>query len=159
MIGDAGRASGLAWVGASAAALSLTVGLIAGSPAAVHAAVALLGVIFLLRQETRLLLAAPYGASLLLMEDFAIQTVELRGVSQTARGVIGGRTATTLSLATAGGCASAGAALAVTAAPGRSVAVTALGAVAAVAAFAAIVRPARRRYGKATAGEPRAPLR
>ena len=44
-----------------------------------------------------------------------------------------------------------------TAAPGRSVALTALGALAAVAAFAAIVRPVRRRYGTAATVDPAAP--
>ena len=118
-----------------------------------HAAIALLGAIFLLRHDTRLLLAPPYGAGLLLIDDLAAQTIELRGVSQIGRAVIGARTAAALAVAAIGACASAVAALAVTAAPGRSVAVTALGALAAVAAFAAIVRPARRRYGATGTGE------
>ena len=89
------------------AALWLAVGLVAGSSTAVHAAVALLGAIFLLRQDTRLLLAPPYGAGLLLIDDLAAQTIELRGVSQMGLAVIGARTGTALALAAIGACASA----------------------------------------------------
>jgi hypothetical protein len=120
----------------------------------VHVAVALLGAIFVLRQDTRLLLAAPYGAGLLLMDDLAIQAVELRAVGRITLDVIGARTASAFVAATAGACASAVAAFAVTAAPGRSVAVTAFGAVTAVTASALIVRLARRRYGTPPADEP-----
>jgi hypothetical protein len=129
------------------AAVCLGVGLVAGSFTAVHAAIALLGAIFLLRQETRLLLAPPYGAGLLLIDDLAAQTIELRGVSLVDLAMIGSRTAAVLAVAAIGACASAAAAIAVTAAPGHSVVLTALGALAAVVAFAAIVRPTRRRYG------------
>jgi hypothetical protein len=151
---DAGGHSGLAWLGAGAAALALGVGMLAGSPGAVHVAVALLGAIFVLRQDTRLLLAAPYGAGLLLMDDLAIQAVELRAVGLITVDVIGARTAAAFVAATVGAWAAAAAAFTVTAAPGRSVALTALGAVAAVAAFALIVRLARRRYGTPPADEP-----
>jgi hypothetical protein len=120
---------------------------VAGSFTAVHAAIALLGAIFLLRQDTRLLLAPPYGAGLLLIDDLAAQTIELRGVSLVDLAMIGSRTAAVLAVAAIGACASAAAAIAVSDAPGHSVVLTALGALAAVVAFAAIVRPTRRRYG------------
>jgi hypothetical protein len=158
-IADAGSTSQLAWLGAGLAALLLLGGVIGGSFTAVHAAIALLGAIFLLRQDTRLLLAPAYGAGLLLIEDLAAQTIELSGVSQIGLGVIGARTGAAVVLAAIGACASAAAALAVTAAPGRSVAVTALGALAAVAALAAIVGPTRRRYGTAGTAETAAPSR
>ncbi len=151
---DAGSASQLAWLGAGVAALLLTVGLVGESFTAVHAAIAVLGTMFLLRHDTRLLLAPAYGAGLLLIDDLAAQSIELSGVSQIGLAVIGARTGAALLVAAIGACASAAAALAVTAAPGRSVALTALGAVAAVAAFAAIVGPVRRRYGTAAAVEP-----
>ena len=153
---DAGAASEPAWLGAGGAALALIIGSAAASTTAVHAAVALLGAIFLLRDSSRLVLAAPYGAGLLLLEDLAVQTIELRDMSHIAPGVIGARTAGTFAFATIGACASAAAALAVTAAPGRSVALTALGALAAVAAIAGVVRLARRRYGPVATGAPAA---
>lgn len=147
MLSDAGAASQLAWLGAAVAALSLVIGMVVGSPAAVHVAVAVLGGLFLTRQDTRLLLAPVYGAGLLLIEDLAIQAIELRGVGGVALDVVTARTANVLAIATIGAGASAAAALAVTAAPGRSVGITALGALAAVAALAVIARLARRRYG------------
>ena len=156
MISDAGPTSQLAWLGAGVAALFLTVGLVGESFTAVHAAIAVLGTMFLLRHGTRLLLAPAYGAGLLLIDDLAAQSIELSGVSQIGLAVIGARTGAALLVAAIGGCASAAAALAVTAAPGRSVALTALGALAAVAAFAAIVGPVRRRYGSAATVEPAA---
>ena len=152
---DAGPASQLAWLGAGVAVLCLAVGLVGESFTAVHAAIAVLGTMFLLRHGTRLLLAPAYGAGLLLIEDLAAQSIELSGVSQIGLAVIGARTGAALLVAAIGACASAAAALAVTAAPGRSVALTALGALAAVAAFAAIVGPVRRRYGTSdAAGRP-----
>jgi hypothetical protein len=146
VIADAGATRQLAWLGGGMAAVFLAVGLLAESTAAVHAAIALLGAVFLLRQDTRLLLAAPYGACLLLIDDLADQAIGLRAVSQIGPAVIGARTGATLVVAGIGACAAAAAALAVTAAPGRSVAGTAVGAVAVVAALAPIVRLARRRY-------------
>jgi hypothetical protein len=157
VISDAGEASPLAWLGAGLAALFLAVGMIGGSFTAVHAAIALLGTIFLVRHDARLLLAPPYGAGLLLIDDLAAQSIELNGVDQVGLAVIGARTGAALVLAAIGACAAAAAALAVTAAPGRSVALTALGALAAVAAFAAIVGPVRRRYGTADTVEPGTP--
>jgi len=146
VIADAGTASQLAWLGAATAALLLAAGMAAQSPVPVHGAVAVLGAIFLLRHGNRLLLAPPYGAGLLLMDDLAIRTMELSGVGQIALDVIGARTAAALAAAAIGACLSAVAALAVTAALPRSVALTAVGALAAVAAFVAIVRIARRRF-------------
>ncbi len=151
MIPDAGAARQLAWLGAATAALLLAAGMVAQSPAPVHAAVAVLGAIFLLRHDTRLLLAPPYGAGLLLMDDLAIRTMELSGVGRIAPEVIVARVAATLTVAAIGACASAVAALAVTAAPSRSVALTAVGALAAVAAFLVIVRLARRQFGPSAA--------
>ncbi len=147
VIADAGAASQLAWLGAGTAALLLAAGIAAQSPAPVHAAVALLGLIFLLRHDSRLLLAPPYGAGLLLTDDLAIRTMELSGVGQIAPDVIVARVGATLAVAAIGAGLSAVAALAVTAALPRTVALTAVGALAAVAAFVAIVLGARRRFG------------
>ena len=157
VIADADAASQLAWLGAGTAALLLAAGMIAQSPAPVHAAVAVLGVIFLLRHDTRLLLAPLYGAGLLLMDDLAIRTMELSGVGQIAAEVIVARVGATLLTAAIGSCLSAVAALAVTAALPRSVALTAAGALAAVAAFVAIVLLVRRRFGTADAEPPLRP--
>jgi hypothetical protein len=143
---DAGSASELAWLGAAAAAVLLVVGMAGGAPGLVHLAVALLGAIFLLRQNTRLLVAPLYGAGLLLIEDLAVQAVDLRAVGWIAAEAIGARTTATLLVAAVGACGAAAAAAAVTVAPGRSVGLTALAAVVAVSAFAAIVRFARGRY-------------
>jgi hypothetical protein len=129
------------------ALVALIAAMLAGSPAAVHAAVVLLGTIFLLRQDARLLLAPVYGAGLLLVCELATQAIELSEVSRVAPEVIGARTGAALVAATIGACVSAVAALAETAAPGRSVAVTALGAVTVVVAVAVIVWSAGRRYG------------
>lgn len=143
---DAGSASRLAWLGAAIAAVLLVGGIAGGRPGLVHAAVALLAAIFLLRHHTRLLLAPVYGAGLLLVEDLAVQAVDLRAVSWIAADVIGARTTATLLSAAAGACGAAAVALAVTAAPARSIGLTALAAVVAILAFAGIVRLARRRY-------------
>jgi len=62
VVPDAGPATELAWPAIGAAALLLAAGMVAASPAPAHAAVALLGAIFLARHGTRLLLAPPYGA-------------------------------------------------------------------------------------------------
>jgi hypothetical protein len=146
VVPDAGSASQLAWVGAGAATVLLLAGIAGGSPGAVHAAVALLGAIFLLRHDTRLLVAPLYGAGLLLIEDFAVQAIDLRGVGRIAAETIGARSMATLLMAAVGACGAAAVAAAVTVAPGRSVGLTALAAVVAVLALAGIVRLARRRY-------------
>jgi hypothetical protein len=148
VITDAGSAGGLAWLGAGLAGGSLAIGMAVESAAPVHAAVALLGAIFLLRHDTRLLLAPVYGAGLLLVDDFAIRTMELSGVGRIAPELIAARVGAILAMAALGACLAALAALAVTGAPGRALWFTAVAAVAAVAAIAAIVRLARRRYGK-----------
>lgn len=147
VIPDAGSASQLAWLGAGLATLFLAVGLVSGSLTAVHAAIALLGAMFLLRDDSRLLLAAPYGTALLLLEDLGARTIERIGVSHVEVALIGVQIRTALVLAAIGAFAAAATALAVTGAPGRSVGMTALGAVAAVVAFAAVARWARQRYG------------
>jgi hypothetical protein len=147
VIADAGGASQLAWLGAGTAALLLAAGMVSESPAPVHAAVAVLGVAFLLRHESRLLLAPLYGAGLLLMDDLAIRTMELSGVNRIAPDVIVIRLGATLAIAAVSACLSALAALAVTAAVPPSLVVTALGALVAVAAFVGIVLVARRRFG------------
>jgi hypothetical protein len=145
---DAGSASALAWLGAGAAAVLLVVAVAGGSPGVVHVAVALLGAIFLLRQDARLLVAPLYGAGLLLIEDLAVQAIDLREVGWIAAETIGAQTTATLLVAAVGACGAAAAAAAVTVAPGRSVGLTALAAVVAVCAFAAIVRFARARYSR-----------
>jgi hypothetical protein len=122
----------------------------------VHVAVALLGAIFLARHDMRLLLAPLYGAGLLVMEDLAIQTIQVRGVERIAADAIGARTAAGLAAAACGACASAVAALALNVAPGRSLAFTALGGAATVAAFAAVAYLARRRYRDRSDSEPTA---
>jgi len=147
VITNAGAANQLAWLGAGTAAMLLAAGMVAQSPAPVHAAVAVLGLMFLLRHDARLLLAPVYGAGLLLMEDLAVRTIELSGVGEIAPRVIVARVGATLAVAAVGACLSALAALAVTAAVPRSVLLTAVGALAAVAAFVAIVFFVRRRFG------------
>jgi hypothetical protein len=139
VIADTGAASQLAWVGAGTAALLLAAGMVSQSPAPVHAAVAVLGVVFLLRHESRLLLAPLYGAGLLLMDDLAIRTMELSGVNRIASDVIVIRLGATVVVAAIGACLSAVAALAVTTDVPRSLVLTAAGALAAVLA--------RRRFG------------
>jgi hypothetical protein len=150
VIADAGAASQLAWLGAGTAALLLAAGMVAESPAPVHAAVAVLGVMFLARQDSRLLLAPPYGAGLLLMDDLAIRTMELSGVDRIAPDVIVTRLGATFALAAIGACLSAVAALAVTADVLRSLVLTAAGALVVVAAFVGIVLLARRRFGSSS---------
>lgn len=147
VVTDAGSATELAWLGAGFAAVLLVAGMVAGSLAAVHAGIVVLGTIFLLRQDSRMLLAPLYGAGLLLVADLCAQTIELSELIQVAPEVVGARTGAALVAATIGACVAAAAALAQTAAPGRSVALTALGALALVGALAMIVWSARRRYG------------
>ena len=69
-----------------------------------HAAVAVLGTMFLLRHDTRLLLAPLYGAGLLLMDDLAIRTMELSGVGEIAPDVIVARFGATMAVAAIGAC-------------------------------------------------------
>jgi len=147
VIVDAGAASEAAWLGAGVATLLVLAGIVAQSPAPVHAAVAVLGVMFLLRHDSRLLVAPLYGAGLLLIDDLAIRTMELSGVNRIAVDAIAARLAATIAVAAIGACLSALAALAVTAAVPRTVLLTAVGALVAVAAFVAIIVVARRRFG------------
>jgi hypothetical protein len=150
VIVDAGAASQLAWLAAGTAMVLVAAGMVAQSPAPVHAAVAVLGVTFLLRHDARLLLAPLYGVGLLLMDDLAIRTMELSGVDQIAPDVIAFRLGATVAVAAIGACLSAVAALAVTASVARSVTLTAVGALVAVAAFVGIVLVARRRFGSSS---------
>lgn len=128
------------------ACLLLVIGLLVGASTPVHAAVALLATLLLLRQETRLLLAPLYGGGLLVAEELAVRSIELTGVEHLGAGVVSARLAATLSVATLGGCAAVLAALAVTVAPGRSVLFTAVGVIAVLAMFGAITRVARGRH-------------
>ena len=150
VIAHAGGASQPAWLGAGTAALLVLAGIAAQSPAPVHAAVAVLGVMFLLRHDSRLLLAPLYGAGLLLMDDLAIRTMELSGVDRIAPDAIAARLGATIAVAAIGAGLSALAALAVTAAVPPSVLLTAVGALLAVAAFVGIVLVARRRFGRSS---------
>jgi hypothetical protein len=144
--GDAGASSKLAWLGAGAAGLLVALGSAVRSPTPVHCAVGLLGALLLARQGSRLLLAPLYGAGLLLVEELAYRSTELAGLAMIAPGVLRARAAAVLALTGAGASAAAGAALAVTAAPERSVLVTAVGTISVASAFGAITRYARRRF-------------
>jgi hypothetical protein len=126
------------------AVLLVALGAAVRSATPVHAAVALLGALLLLRHDLRLLLAPAYGAGLVLVEELATRSIELAAVRWVEPRAITARAAAALATTAVGGCAAAVAALAVTAAPGRSVALTAVAAVAVVAVFAAIARRARR---------------
>lgn len=141
---DAGRASALAWVGTGVAALLLAAGVAARSSAPVHAAVAVLGVLLLLRHGARLLVAPLYGAGLLPVAELRTQSNELAYAGQVGAGVISARLGAVVAVAAIGACGSAVAAIAVTVAPGRLVALTAGGAITAVAVCGAIALLARR---------------
>lgn len=140
---DAGTAGVLAWDATAISIVILAVGLTVGSSTAVHASVALLGALLLVRQENRLVLAAVYGACLLLVAELAQRSFEMR-VERLGSGVIAARLTVILLLAALGACSGAVAAIAVTIAPVRSLAFTAVGMVALLAAFAGIVLLARR---------------
>ena len=137
-------------VGVGLAAVLVALGSAARSSTPVHAGVALLGAMLLLRHDARLMLAPLYGAGLLLVDELATRSIELAGVRAIGPGVASTRAAAVLAVAALGGCAGAVAAIAVTAAPGRSVMLTATGAIAIVIVFAAIVRHARHSYPVAT---------
>jgi hypothetical protein len=151
---DAGPSRPLAWVGAGAAAFLVTLGPAFRSPTPVHCGVALLGGMLLLRQDARLMLAPLYGAGLLLVEELAWRSTELRDVDVIGPGVITTRVTAVLAVAAVGACAGAGAAIAVTVAPGRSVIFTAIGAIAVVAAFGTIAHYARKRFGTTVHANP-----
>jgi hypothetical protein len=122
----------------------LAVGLWRGPSAVIHVSLALMGSLLLLRHSERLLLAPVYGACLLLVGELAQRARELRGPVRVGAGVTGARLLAAGLLAAVGACSAAIAAIAVTVAPGRSVALTAVGSLATLAAFAVIVVPARR---------------
>ena len=73
------------------------------------------------------MLAPLYGAGLLLVEELAWRSIELRDIEAIGPGVITARVTAVLAVAAVGACAAAGAAIAVTLAPGRSVVFTAIG--------------------------------
>jgi len=141
---DAGTASGLAWAGAAFSVTMLAVSLGLGSSTALQVSVAVLGVVLLLRRDDRLMLAPLYGAALLVLSELAWTCHELRTLQLVGQGAVRARLLTILLFAALGACAAGVAAIAVTGAPARSVAITALGTVAVAAAFAGIVLTARR---------------
>ena len=154
MATDAGPSRPLAWVGTGAAAFLVTLGPGFRSPTPVHCGVALLGGMLLLRQDARLMLAPLYGAGLLLVEELAWRSIELRDIEAIGPGVITARVTAVLGVAAVGACAAAGAAIAVTIAPGRSVIFTAIGAIAVAATFATIAHYARKRLGTGVDANP-----
>ena len=91
MATDAGASRPLAWVGTGAAAFLVTLGPGFRSPTPVHCGVALLGAMLLLRQDARLMLAPLYGAGLLLVEELAWRSIELRDIEAIGPGVITAR--------------------------------------------------------------------
>lgn len=126
----------------------LAIGLMASASGPVHASLALLGAILLLRRDGALVLAPVYGAGLLLAGELAQRCAELQGGQRLGPGVARMRLVAILSLAALGACVSAVAALAVTVAPSRSIATSAAATVAVAAIFAAIVLLARRATGR-----------
>ena len=110
-----------------------------------YSAVALLGAMLLLREDSRLALAPLYAAGLLLVAELGVRSIELRAVESVGPGVVAARLGVVLAVAALGACAAAGAAIAVTVAPARSAVFTAVGAIAALSAFGAITRLARGR--------------
>ncbi len=124
--------------------LLIAAGLLAGWSSASQWSAALLGALLLARHQDRLLLAPLYGTGLLLVVELAQRSMELRGHDRLGPGVTTSRLAAILVAAALGLCAAALAALAVTVAAPRSVALTALATIAALSAFAAIAMLARR---------------
>jgi hypothetical protein len=116
------------------AVVILTAGLIGGSATAVWVSVAILGSLLLLRADDRLLVAPLYGGGLLVVSELARCSMDLAGSARL--GVV---------LAVAGGGTGAAglAAIAVLAAPERSVAATAAGAASVMAATGTVVWRAR----------------
>ena len=123
---------------------ALALGLVAAAPAAVHASVALLGLELLARDGDRLLLAPLYGACLLVAEELAQRSLDLRAVARIGPGVIITGVGTSALVAAAGGCAATLAAAGVTVAPSRSPAFTGLAVAALLVALAAVAHLARR---------------
>ena len=125
----------------------LAIGVAAGSDAPVHAAVAVLGTMLLLRHDLRLVLAPLYGAGLLIVDELGARSIELLAVTRLGDGVIGARLVAVVAVAAMGAAAAAGAAIAVTIAPDhRSVALTGIGAIAVAAVCGTIAHIARRRF-------------
>lgn len=141
---DAGASAELALIGTAVSELALALAFLVGWPGSVQCSVAVLALLFLLRQEDRIALAPVYGAGLLLVGELAQRAIELRGVQRIGPGVIAARLAAVLVVAALGACGAAVATIAVGVAPPRSVGFTAVGAISALAALAAITRLARR---------------
>ena len=142
---DADSATKLAWYGAAAAVLLLTVALFAAWPSGIQIALVPLAGLLLLRHDERLLLAPVYGACLLMIDELGQRSIELRGQAWIGSGVIGSRLLIVTVVACLGGCAAALGAIAVTIAPARSVGFTAVGTVALLAAVVCITLLARPR--------------
>ena len=142
---DAGSAAAFAWYGTVAAVALLSAALLLASASGVEVSLLLLAVLLLLRHDDRLLLAPVYGACLLIVGELAQRSIELRGQAWIGPRVIGSRLLTVLVVAALGACAGGLAAIAVTIAPARSVAFTAVGTVAILGAMTAIALLARRR--------------
>jgi hypothetical protein len=151
---DAGDASELAWLAAGVAGALVALGSASRSSTPVHASLALLGATLLLRQDARLVLAPLYGAGLLLVDELASRSIELAGVAAIGPAVIWAREAAAIALVASGACAAACVALAVNAAPGRSVAFTAVGSLVVVIVFAVIAWHSRRKFRATTGAEP-----
>jgi hypothetical protein len=141
---DAGEGAGLAWSGTGLTLGVLVLGLVTGSTAAVQISIVILGSVLLLRVDNRLLLAPLYGGGLLVVSELGQSSIELARVSRFAAGAVAARLGWMLAVAGGGACAAGLAALAVLAAPARSVAVTAAGAAAVLAATGTVVWLARR---------------
>jgi len=151
---NAGPNIELAWVGVGAAGFLVALGCGLRSTVPLHLGVAVLAALLLLRQDDRLLLAPLYGSGLVLVDELAWRSVELAVVERIGPEVIRARMAAVGAVVGVGACAATGAALAVTAGPGRSVALTAVGALAVAAVFAGIGGYARRRFGRLAADPP-----
>ena len=89
-------------VGVGLAAVLVALGSAARSSTPVHAGVALLGAMLLLRHDARLMLAPLYGAGLLLVDELATRSIELAGVTAIGPGVASTRAAAVLAVAAAG---------------------------------------------------------
>ena len=124
----------------------LAIGLGLGSSTALQVPVALLGVLLLLRTDDRLVLAPLYGAALLILVELGWMSLELRALKLVDRRAIRARLMIIVLFAGLGACAAGAVAIAVTGAPARSVAITAVGTIAVAVAFAGIVLSARRAH-------------
>jgi hypothetical protein len=153
---DAGSASGLAWYGVAFSVAMLAVSLGLGSSTAFQTSLGVIGLVLLLRRDDRLVLAPIYGAALLVLSELARTSHEVRRLELIGRGSIRARLLTTLLFTGLGACGAGVVAIAVTRAPVRSVAVSALGTAAVAAAFAGVVLIARRSQSRGSGADPSA---